>query len=73
MSNTPRSAMQQTDDYKPRPMIDLLVSIVLPSLILMRFSGAEHLGATAALIVALSLPLSWGLFELIKHKKFSPL
>lgn len=71
MSNTPRSAMQQTNNHKPRPMIDLLVSIVIPSLILMKFSGAEHLGATAALIVALSLPLSWGLFELVKYKKFN--
>lgn len=52
-------------------MIDLLVSIVLPSVILMKFSGAEDLGASTALIVALSLPLSWGLFELFKYKKFN--
>jgi hypothetical protein len=52
-------------------MIDLLVSIVIPSVILMKFSGAEDLGATTALIVALMFPLGWGLFELAKYQKFN--
>jgi intracellular septation protein A len=71
MSSKPDSTGQTVSTHKPRPMIDLLVSIVLPSVILMKFSGAENLGASTALIVALSLPLSWGLFELFKYKKFN--
>lgn len=58
-------------EHKPRPLIDLLVSIVLPSIILMKFSGDEHLGASGGLIVALAFPVSWGLFELIKYRKFN--
>ena len=60
-----------TAAHKPRPMFDLLVSIVIPSIILMKFSGAENLGASTALIVALAFPLSWGLFELFKYRKFN--
>jgi hypothetical protein len=52
-------------------MIDLLLSIIIPSVILMKFSGAEYLGASNALIVALGFPLSWGLFELLKYQKFN--
>ena len=52
-------------------MIDLLVSLVIPSIILMKFSGDENLGATAALIVALAFPLSWGLFELVRYRQFN--
>jgi intracellular septation protein A len=37
----------------------------------MKFSGDADLGATAALIVALTFPLSWGLYELLKYKKFN--
>ena len=33
-----------TPDHQPRPWIDLLVSIIIPSVILMKFSGDEHLG-----------------------------
>ncbi len=53
---------------KPRPLIDLLVSIVIPSIILMKFSGDEHLGATMALVVALAFPISLGLYELIRYR-----
>lgn len=67
------TATKQQDVYehRPRPLVDLLVSIILPSVILMKFSGTEHLGASGALIVALFFPISWGLFELIKYKKFN--
>jgi len=62
---------QNVPIHKPRPLIDLLVSIVIPSVILMKFSGDDALGATTALIVALAFPLGWGLFELFKYKKFN--
>lgn len=57
--------------HKPRPLIDLLVSIVAPSVILMKFSGDEHLGAAAALVAALAFPISWGTFELVRYRKFN--
>ncbi|AFP28944.1 VC0807 family protein [Marinobacter sp. BSs20148] len=56
-------------DHKPRPWIDLLVSIIIPSVILMKFSGDEYLGSVNALIVGLAFPLGWGLFELIRYGK----
>ncbi|PID47085.1 MAG: MFS transporter [Proteobacteria bacterium] len=59
----------QTTQKKQNPFIDLLVSIVIPSVILMKFSGAEHLGHVGGLILALAFPLGWALYELIVHKK----
>lgn len=56
-------------DHKPRPWVDLLVSIIIPSVILMKFSGDEHLGSVNALLIGLAFPLGWGLFELIKYRK----
>ena len=70
MSNND-STMQATSTHKPRPMIDLMVSLVIPSIILMKFSGDENLGATTALIVALAFPLGWGLFELVRYRQFN--
>ncbi len=55
-------------EYQPRPMIDLLVSILIPSLILMKLSSDEKLGATNALILALAFPICWGIYELKTHK-----
>jgi len=69
MNSTPNPTTQNPPEHKPRPMIDLLVSIVIPSFILMKLSGNEDLGATTALIVALAFPLAWGLFERFQYKK----
>lgn len=63
--------MNNARTHKPRPMVDLLVSIILPSAILMKLSGENDLGASGALIAALAFPLAWGLFELIKYRKFN--
>ncbi len=63
--------MSNVPEHKPRPLIDLLVSIVLPSVILLKLSGDSELGATKALVIALAFPLLWGLFELIKYRKFN--
>jgi hypothetical protein len=53
---------------KQRPLTDLLFSIVVPSVILMKFSGDNDLGASGALVVALAFPVSLGLYELIRFK-----
>jgi len=71
MSNNPATFTQKSPDHKPRPLIDLLVSIVIPSLLLMKFSGENDLGTSTALIVALSFPLSWGFYELLKYRKLN--
>ena len=57
--------------HKPRPMIDMVFGIIIPSVILMKLSGDNDLGATYALLLALSFPLGWGLFELVKYRKYN--
>lgn len=52
-------------------MIDLMLSIIIPTVILMKFSGESDLGPTVALIAALAFPISWGLYELVKYKKYN--
>ncbi|MCK4707955.1 MAG: MFS transporter [Gammaproteobacteria bacterium] len=69
--NTPTTPRKNPSNHKPRPMIDLLVSIIAPSVILMKLSGDDALGASGALLTALAFPLGWGLFELFKYKKFN--
>ncbi|WP_126452983.1 VC0807 family protein [Sulfuriflexus mobilis] len=71
MTNIPNTGTQHSPGHKPHPMIDLLVSIVIPSVILMKLSGDGDLGASTALIVALAFPVGWGMFELLKYKKFN--
>ncbi|QEP44127.1 MFS transporter [Ectothiorhodospiraceae bacterium BW-2] len=56
---------------KNSPFLELLITIVIPSIILMKLSGEEALGPVWALIVALSLPLGWGGYDLLRHRQFN--
>ncbi|MCO7543865.1 VC0807 family protein [Stutzerimonas nitrititolerans] len=57
--------------HKPRPLMDLAISILIPSLILMKLSGEQRLGPDGALLLALAFPLGWGLLELVKYRKLN--
>ncbi len=71
MQNAPRNSNETATGHKQQPLVDLLVSIVIPSVILMKFSGEEDLGAVQALVVALAFPVTWGVYELLKHRHFN--
>ncbi|MBD3894224.1 VC0807 family protein [Hydrogenophaga sp.] len=59
------------DLNKPNPMLDLLVALVIPSLILMKLSDPQDLGAVNALLLALAFPLFWGARELWQRRRFN--
>lgn len=56
---------------KNSPLIELLITIVIPSVILMKFSAPEALGSVNALLLALAFPLAWGLRDLLMHHKIN--
>ena len=56
---------QATAKKKSNPLVDILISILIPSIILMKMSGEDRLGPTTALIVALAFPIGYGLYDLI--------
>jgi hypothetical protein len=51
----------------PNQLIELLVNIVIPSVILMKFSGPDDLGVVNALLLALAFPLFWGARSLARE------
>ena len=46
---------------RPNPWLEIVVTIVAPPLVLMQASGDTALGPGGALLLALALPLAWGL------------
>ena len=60
-----------TPTKKSNPLLELLINIVIPSVILMKFSGEQDLGAVGGLLVALAFPLTFGAFELLGRGKIN--
>lgn len=56
---------------KSNPLLEIALTLVVPSLILMKLSDPEKLGAANALMLALAFPLGWGVFEWIRNHKIN--
>jgi len=56
---------------KDNQFINLFISIIIPTIILTKFSKDAYLGPVFGLMAALSLPLIYGLYELIIQKRRS--
>lgn len=63
--------MSNTTAKKSNPLLEILFNVFIPSFILMKFSGNEHLGTAMALAVALAFPIIYGGMDLIRNKKFN--
>src|SRR5690554_861127 len=64
----------QSSTGKPKResfLLNLLLNIVIPTLILMKLSGDEHLGTRLALVVALVFPLAYGLRDFYLTRKIN--
>jgi intracellular septation protein A len=56
---------------KPNPLLEIAITILVPAFILMKLSSEERLGTLGALLLALSLPLGWGLWDGIRRRKLN--
>lgn len=52
-------------------MFNLIVNIVLPSIILTKLSSTDYLGPVYALLLALSFPVVYGIYDLVTTKKYN--
>ena len=59
------------DTTKPNALIELLITLIIPSLILMKLSGPEDLGVVNALLLALAFPLFWGARDFLARRKLN--
>ena len=64
--------MNQASPEKPKRggfLTNLAFNIVIPVIILSKFSGAEDLGPAWSIVIALSFPISYGLWDLKQSGK----
>jgi hypothetical protein len=54
---------------RENPLVNIVCNIVIPSVVLIKFSGDKWLGPLWGLIVALIFPVGYGLYDLVTRKK----
>lgn len=65
------SAKPRQPAKKENLLLNLVVNIVIPTVILSKFSGEDALGVELAIVVALAFPLIYGLRDMMKTGKFN--
>ena len=55
----------------PKPLLELTIALIIPSIILMKLSDPAYLGTVNALLLALAFPLSWGLWSLLCERRLN--
>jgi hypothetical protein len=65
------SAPKTAAPKKENMFVNIAINIVVPTLILSKFSGESALGVELAIVVALSFPLFYGLREFFQVGKFN--
>jgi hypothetical protein len=60
--------LRQPPPKRENPFINIICNIVIPTVVLMKFSTDEWLGPLRGLIVALIFPVSYGVYDLITRK-----
>ena len=56
---------------KANPLFELVITLIIPALILMKLIDPQDLGAVNALLFALAFPLAWGVRRLFRERKLS--
>ena len=56
---------------RENPFLSLTLNIVIPVIVLMRFSGDDRLGPVVGLVVALAFPVSYGLYDLGRRRNYN--
>lgn len=63
--------MTQKQEKKENLLLNLLLNIVIPTVILIKFSGDSGLGVKNAIIVALAFPIGYGLYDFTRVKRIN--
>ncbi len=65
------SQKNSSEPKKNNSLLELVFNIIIPSIILMKFSSPEYLGSVNGLIVALAFPVGYAIYDFIKVKSLN--
>lgn len=63
--------MTEIEQRRENPWLSLIVNIAIPAVILMKFSTEETLGPVGGLVAALAFPLTWGIVDLVRDRRWN--
>lgn len=69
MTNPDNQTLQNETHRTDNPWLNLGLNVIIPSVIMIKFTDEQYLGNVWGLIIALAFPISYGLYDYLKWKK----
>ncbi len=63
--------MNQPKEKQENFLLNIILNIAIPTIILIKFSGEEHLGPKLGIVVALAFPIIYGVMDFGRAKKIN--
>ena len=70
MASSPYSG-QADGKKRENPFLSLSLNILIPVIVLMKFSGEDRLGPVVGLVVALAFPITYGLYDFGRRRNYN--
>jgi hypothetical protein len=70
MASSPYSG-QPDGKKRENPFLSLSLNILIPVIVLMKFSGEDRLGPVVGLVVALAFPITYGLYDFGRRRNYN--
>lgn len=70
-SDTPEEINPAPPEKNENPWLNIFLNVIIPAVILTKLSSPEYLGQVYSLVIALSFPLGYGLYDYIQRRKFN--
>ncbi|CUS48371.1 MAG: Intracellular septation protein A [Idiomarinaceae bacterium HL-53] len=68
---TQQTRQNATEPKEPNTWIEIIITVGIPAFIMMKMSGEARLGPLWGLVVALTFPLVYGIWDLIRRSKWN--
>jgi hypothetical protein len=61
----------EVPEKRDNAMMNLLINLLIPTVIMVKFSSSEYLGSVNGLLIALAFPFIYGIYDFIKKRKMN--
>ena len=70
-ATAPIAPSETKEPKKENLLLNIALNIVIPTIILTKYSGESHLGPQAGIVIALSFPILYGIFDFFRARKIN--
>ena len=71
MNDQRRTVSSGSGEKRENPLLNIGLNLMIPAIVLMKFSGDDFLGPAYGLLVALAFPVAYGMYDFVRRRNLN--